>query len=48
MFLETHQDPDNSGTAEATTMLPLKALPELLQTLIELDRIAKARPLPNP
>ena len=46
MFLETHQDPDNSGTAEATTMLPLKVLPELLQTLIELDRIAKARPLP--
>jgi hypothetical protein len=27
-------------------MLPLKAMPELLQTLIELDRIAKARPLP--
>jgi 2-dehydro-3-deoxyphosphooctonate aldolase (KDO 8-P synthase) len=45
MFLETHQDPDKSGTAEASTMLPLKALPELLQTLIELDRIAKARPL---
>jgi 2-dehydro-3-deoxyphosphooctonate aldolase (KDO 8-P synthase) len=43
MFLETHQDPDNSGTAEATTMLPLKTLPELLQTLIELDRIAKAQ-----
>ena len=45
MFLETHQDPDNSGTAESSTMLPVKALPELLQTLIELDRIAKARPL---
>jgi 2-dehydro-3-deoxyphosphooctonate aldolase (KDO 8-P synthase) len=45
MFLETHQDPDNSGTAEATTMLPLKVLPELLQTLIEHDRIAKAKPM---
>ncbi len=45
MFLETHQDPDKSGTAEAATMIPLKAMPELLQTLIELDRIAKARPL---
>lgn len=45
MFLETHQDPDNSGTAEASTMLPLKALPELLQTLVELDRIAKVKPL---
>jgi len=45
IFIETHQDPDNSGTAEAATMLPLKALPELLETLIALDRIAKARPL---
>ncbi len=45
MFLETHQDPDKSGTAEAATMIPLKAMPELLQTLIELDRIAKAKPL---
>ncbi|HWB50089.1 MAG TPA: 3-deoxy-8-phosphooctulonate synthase [Stellaceae bacterium] len=44
MFLETHQDPDHSGTAEAATMLPLKSLPELLQMLIEIDRIAKARP----
>ena len=46
MFLETHQDPDKSGTAEASTMIPLKAIPDLLQTLVELDRIAKARPLP--
>jgi 2-dehydro-3-deoxyphosphooctonate aldolase (KDO 8-P synthase) len=44
IFLETHQDPDNSGTAEAATMLPLRDLPELLETLIALDRIAKARP----
>jgi 2-dehydro-3-deoxyphosphooctonate aldolase (KDO 8-P synthase) len=43
MFIETHQDPDHAGTAEAATMLPLKELPDLLQTLIELDRIAKAR-----
>jgi 2-dehydro-3-deoxyphosphooctonate aldolase (KDO 8-P synthase) len=50
MFLETHQDPDKSGTAEASTMIPLKAMPELLQTLVELDHIAKARPrlLTNP
>ena len=44
IFLETHQDPDHSGTAEAQTMLPLKALPELLETLIAFDKIAKARP----
>src|SRR5882672_3939495 len=43
VFLETHQDPDHSGTAEADTMLPLKALPELLETLLALDRIAKTR-----
>jgi 2-dehydro-3-deoxyphosphooctonate aldolase (KDO 8-P synthase) len=43
IFLETHQDPDRAGTAEASTMLPLKALPELLETLIAFDRLAKAR-----
>ena len=47
IFLETHQDPDHAGTAEADTMLPLKALPELLETLVAFDRIAKARPLPT-
>jgi 2-dehydro-3-deoxyphosphooctonate aldolase (KDO 8-P synthase) len=45
MFIETHQDPDNAP-CEGQTMLPLKALPALLETLIELDRIAKARPMP--
>jgi 2-dehydro-3-deoxyphosphooctonate aldolase (KDO 8-P synthase) len=44
VFLETHQDPDRAGTAEASTMLPLKALPELFETLIAFDRLAKARP----
>jgi 2-dehydro-3-deoxyphosphooctonate aldolase (KDO 8-P synthase) len=44
IFLETHQDPDHSGTAEADTMLPLKALPALLETLLAFDRLAKARP----
>src|SRR6202163_4931406 len=40
VFMETHQDPDNAGTAEASTMIPLKALPELLETLMAFDRIA--------
>jgi 2-dehydro-3-deoxyphosphooctonate aldolase (KDO 8-P synthase) len=44
MFLECHQDPDRTTGAEGPTMLPLKAMPELIQTLVELDRIAKARP----
>ena len=46
IFLETHQDPDKSGTAEAPTMLPLKVLPELLETLIAFDKLAKAKPQP--
>src|SRR5437764_6563458 len=45
VFVETHESPDNSGTAEASTMLPLRALPELIYTLLALDRVAKARPL---
>jgi 2-dehydro-3-deoxyphosphooctonate aldolase (KDO 8-P synthase) len=44
IFLETHQDPDHATTAEAPTMLPLKALPALIETLLALDRVAKARP----
>src|SRR5947209_7921515 len=44
IFLETHQDPDRAATAEALTMLPLKALPELIETLVALDRVAKAKP----
>jgi len=44
IFLETHQSPDNAGTAEAATMLPLRMLPELIETLVAFDKIAKARP----
>jgi 2-dehydro-3-deoxyphosphooctonate aldolase (KDO 8-P synthase) len=43
VFIETHQSPDNAGTAEEATMLPLRMLPELLETLIAFDRVAKAR-----
>jgi 2-dehydro-3-deoxyphosphooctonate aldolase (KDO 8-P synthase) len=45
VFLETHQDPDRTTGAEGPTMLPLKALPDLIETLIALDRVAKARPV---
>jgi 2-dehydro-3-deoxyphosphooctonate aldolase (KDO 8-P synthase) len=45
IFIETHQDPDHTISAEGPTMVPLKALPGLLETLIEFDRLAKARPL---
>ncbi|MBV8936587.1 MAG: 3-deoxy-8-phosphooctulonate synthase [Alphaproteobacteria bacterium] len=43
IFIETHQDPDRAP-CEGPTMMPLKALPALLETLIALDRQAKARP----
>jgi 2-dehydro-3-deoxyphosphooctonate aldolase (KDO 8-P synthase) len=44
VFLETHQDPDATTGAEGPTMLPLRELPALIETLLALDRIAKAHP----
>jgi 2-dehydro-3-deoxyphosphooctonate aldolase (KDO 8-P synthase) len=44
LFMETHQDPDNAPS-DGPNMVPLKELPQLLATLIEFDRLAKARPL---
>ncbi len=43
VFMETHQDPDNAPS-DGPNMVPLKQLPALVETLLELDRIAKARP----
>jgi 2-dehydro-3-deoxyphosphooctonate aldolase (KDO 8-P synthase) len=42
VFIETHQDPDKAP-CEGPTMLPLKAMPELIETLVAFDRIAKRR-----
>jgi 2-dehydro-3-deoxyphosphooctonate aldolase (KDO 8-P synthase) len=42
MFIETHEDPDRAP-CEGPTMVPLKALPALLEQLIALDRVAKTR-----
>jgi 2-dehydro-3-deoxyphosphooctonate aldolase (KDO 8-P synthase) len=44
IFIETHQDPGHTSTAEGPTMVPLKALPGLLETLVAFDRLAKAQP----
>jgi 2-dehydro-3-deoxyphosphooctonate aldolase (KDO 8-P synthase) len=44
IFIETHRDPDHTTSAEGPTMIPLKALPSLLETLVAFDRLAKARP----
>ncbi|MGA7259943.1 MAG: 3-deoxy-8-phosphooctulonate synthase [Stellaceae bacterium] len=43
VFLETHQDPDRAP-CEGPTMLPLRALPALLEQLIAFDRLAKVHP----
>jgi 2-dehydro-3-deoxyphosphooctonate aldolase (KDO 8-P synthase) len=42
VFIETHQDPDHSGTAEADTMVPLKMMPDLIEELMCFDTLAKA------
>jgi 2-dehydro-3-deoxyphosphooctonate aldolase (KDO 8-P synthase) len=44
LFMETHQDPDKAPS-DGPNMVKLSELPELLQTLIEFDRLAKARPI---
>jgi 2-dehydro-3-deoxyphosphooctonate aldolase (KDO 8-P synthase) len=43
IFIETHQDPDRAP-CEGPTMVPLRALPAILEDLIAFDRLAKARP----
>ena len=42
VFMETHEDPDRAPS-DGPNMMPLKALPALLETLIAFDRLAKAR-----
>ena len=44
VFMETHRDPDNAPS-DGPNMVPLSNLPALLETLLEIDRIAKARPV---
>jgi 2-dehydro-3-deoxyphosphooctonate aldolase (KDO 8-P synthase) len=44
VFMEVHQDPDNAPS-DGPNMVRLDALPDLLDTLVEFDRLAKARPL---
>src|ERR1051326_2480178 len=41
VFIETHQDPDRAPS-DGPNMIPLKALPGLVRTLMEFDRLAKA------
>ena len=43
VFMETHEDPDRAPS-DGPNMVPLRALPDLLETLIAFDRLAKTRP----
>jgi 2-dehydro-3-deoxyphosphooctonate aldolase (KDO 8-P synthase) len=45
VFIETHQDPD-SAPSDGPSMLPVDEMPALLEELMALDRIAKARHKP--
>jgi 2-dehydro-3-deoxyphosphooctonate aldolase (KDO 8-P synthase) len=42
IFIETHDDPDNAPS-DGPNMLPLDDMPALIETLMALDRVAKAR-----
>lgn len=44
VFMETHQDPD-AAPSDGPNMVRLKELPAILETLVEIDRIAKANPV---
>jgi len=43
VFIETHPDPDNAPS-DGPNMLPLAEMPALLNRLVALDRLVKARP----
>ena len=43
--METHPDPD-AAPADGPNMVPLRAMPALLETLMAFDRLAKANPVP--
>jgi 2-dehydro-3-deoxyphosphooctonate aldolase (KDO 8-P synthase) len=46
VFMETHPDPDHAPS-DGPNMVPLKDFEMLLRDLVEFDRLAKSRPLPQ-
>ncbi|MCG7503761.1 3-deoxy-8-phosphooctulonate synthase [Mesorhizobium retamae] len=42
VFIETHEDPDNSTSSDGPNMVPFKDMPALLERLMAFDRVAKA------
>jgi 2-dehydro-3-deoxyphosphooctonate aldolase (KDO 8-P synthase) len=43
VFIETHEDPDNSTSSDGPNMVPLADMPRLLETLMAFDAVAKRR-----
>ena len=44
VFMETHQAPDNAPS-DGPNMVPLSEIKDIIEMLMEFDRLAKARPL---
>ena len=44
VFMETHRDPDHAPS-DGPNMVPFQALPGLVETLMEFDKLAKANPI---
>ncbi|WP_299639077.1 3-deoxy-8-phosphooctulonate synthase [uncultured Ruegeria sp.] len=44
VFIETHQDPD-SAPSDGPNMIPLDQMPQLVDTLMRFDALAKANPI---
>lgn len=42
VFIETHDDPDNSTSSDGPNMVPLKDMPALIERLMALDAVAKS------
>jgi 2-dehydro-3-deoxyphosphooctonate aldolase (KDO 8-P synthase) len=47
IFMETHQDPDNAPS-DGPNMIYFKDLPGIVETLMDIDRLAKANPVSVP
>ena len=46
VFMETHPDPD-VAPSDGPNMVPMRAMPALLETMLAFDRLAKANPIPS-
>lgn len=44
VFLETHESPDDAPS-DGPNMIPLSDMPELIETLMNFDKLAKANPV---